>query len=306
MFLAREISSLLSSDPSPESPGLISVPHWRVPPGEDAGLNVRRLMLKLLLTSAKRAGMLRAAFPLGCGGSGWEQPSAPRMGAKRENTGSAAASLGLQTRCGARLPQFPSEAKQVPAAELLKICLHGEAEGGGGQGRWMQRPEAKTVVVWLVLACTVLPCVYLGTWHGLPGLCPSAPVSCKGSSGFPQLGAGARCEVWRLDLNQDPMDCLGDIPAGRWVMGSVGCSSTVGLLAGHQCGRAPVLLGDSAGTGRVGLCQAVLAVHAQPWAPWWVPTGGAVSPWAAVSRPLQHPVMLLRSFCLQHQRASPG
>lgn len=68
MFLAREISSLLGSDPSPESPGLISVPHWRVLPGEDAGLNVCRVMLKLLLTSAKRAVMLRAAFPLGCGG----------------------------------------------------------------------------------------------------------------------------------------------------------------------------------------------------------------------------------------------
>lgn len=110
MFLAGEISSLLSSDPSPESPGLISVPHWRVPPREDTGLNVRRVMLKLLLTSAKRAEMLRAAFPWDVGGhagsspvlQGWEP---------RENMDSTAGLLGMQTSFVARLPQFPSEAK---------------------------------------------------------------------------------------------------------------------------------------------------------------------------------------------------
>lgn len=111
MFLAREISSLLSSDPSLESPGLISVPHWRVPPREDAGLNVRRLMLKLLLTSAKRAAMLRAAFPLGCGGGHAESSPVLQGREPRESMSSTAGSLGLQRSCVARLPQFPSEAK---------------------------------------------------------------------------------------------------------------------------------------------------------------------------------------------------
>lgn len=54
----------------------------------------------------------------------------------REDMGSSAGSLGLQTSCVARLPQFPSEAKQVLADELLKLCLCCETEGGGGQGRW--------------------------------------------------------------------------------------------------------------------------------------------------------------------------
>lgn len=255
MFLAREISSLLSSDPSPESPGLISVPHWRVLPGEDAGLNVCCVMLKLLLTSAKRAVMLRAAFPLGCGGGHAESSSVLQGWEPRQNMDSTAGSLGLQTSYVARLPQFPSEAKYVLAEDLLKLCLHCEAEGGGNQGKRRQQDCSDLVGVglhssaWSVFGETAQP-----AWT-VP-LCPRAVMQrlfCI-SHTLEQV-QGVRCGGWTSPLSPASVDAWG-CPASRMVDdGLCGVLQHCWPARCQQCGRDPALLGDSAGTPQAGLCQ---------------------------------------------------